>query len=678
MDANVIASAAHTQGHPPLHTPASSTLLSSQHYHHAKPRTASTYHANGVQKGEILYEAVSTLFPRRAVGTVVKELVGSDIFPEWSVEESFRLAPTKDNPYVYNSRFNRLMRNAARFTNTVYDFIVGENRSKYEITDKGREHYGNLQLRHSITQEDIEQGYYRLRTYNLMKEDVEILQQLERGERNAEDPEVMRVQRKQRDFGEQYMRVSTDFALMGQSDILVRDFITNPIRGALDVGMKLLDPKAREAGEFDKWKQNFNLAGEISKAAYSSAENAIRGDFIYDYFVGLGYTDFKESYSRKRSTKNHELENSHIFYNVPFIFYNWLGKFVWQDMMIDWWLRPEKSNLLNYMRDHAPEEGMPFYKRGWNALADVIGFSVMRTYQIVSHMYVSVSAFFTPGRYYGWEASLDILDSRISQLLSTVGEFLQQQPNCTLDAETITTAIKEAQQESRKINPQKATFHAVSALLDKAATNMDSTHRAALEHQVEKTVQKFMQDYAHGKIKEIKHEKENNLKLKDGSDVDFGTGPLANVSRQLTQLQDNVGNNLIKPATSIYATGLQKVLVTGVEAVHKLQGKATSADDYDKISHLSRRAAASWVAYGPYFAAKRDGDYWIKNSSIANIPTVAIQKGLNTVKFHDTPSVVDTQSAPLHEGAKKEQTQAIDQALHSVSNPPALTAPSLS
>lgn len=231
---------------------------------------------------------------------------------------------------------------------------------------------------------------------------------------------------KEIDYGQYQMRLGTGFAFMGLADFASHKVVER-VAGTVQFLDKYMDPQWRKSEEFAVWKKNFNLFGSVKKFTSEIAIDAIRGDGLYDFFAGLAYAPIKEHFSREQEgiDRKIEVENGTVrlkegekgpeygtglkdlntLFNVPFVMYNWLGKFVWQDLLVDWWLVPGQSKLLKYFKEHDKDnEGLALPMRAWNRVVQFSSFCVQRTAQVWAFMWPAVTQGFSRWRYYGKNA----------------------------------------------------------------------------------------------------------------------------------------------------------------------------------------------------------------------------------------------------------------------------------
>jgi hypothetical protein len=569
----------------------------------------------GMDWGQTAETIATTMVLRRSVGTLVQAAVNR------YTGESFKT--DENGEYIRNESAAKAIRSVARVMDKGYDRLFGKNRSNYEITAEGKKELG---LFADVTDEAIEKGYFRKRFYNLRSETAEL-------------PDEERPQHRAKSYGRRLMEISTDFACMGQADYMVnRTYMA--AKDALSYISHSADPNFRNSPEFIEWKKKQSLPRAIGKIGYDMVENAIRGDFLYDFAVGILYTPIKEFFSRRRSNENSELKNTHIHYNIPFVAYNWLGMLVWQDLLVDWWLRPSRSKLREYMDSQQHEPG-GIFSRLWNGMVDLVSFSAIRSVQIGAAMYPAVSIGFSPGRHYGEFAAEELKQSREQLLIERLFEEIPRR------------ILERAQARGQAIDTSLLQMEAITHVAQKTPENLKTPfetrekqlldhiilhipahmrddvlraredicknfyHQCLAEHS-ESVKKEFYKDYMGGSMTKGAIQKPDNLKYEAD-----GSGLLDAINDKAVAIQDAIGHP-VKQYVAAHSGVLQGLFLTELNAKNALLQREYTVDQYKKRVELADAAAERYVGYAPYFSLKRTlTDFTWKDPSF-NITSQAI------------------------------------------------------
>ncbi|MBI1274368.1 hypothetical protein GC177_00145 [bacterium] len=582
----------------------------------------------GMKWGQAAETVATTMALRRSVGTVVQAAVNKYTVESFKTDDTG--APLRQQAPA------RLIRGAADVMDKGYDALFGKDRSRYEITEEGRKALG---IRADVTDEAIEKGYFRKRFYNLHKEEKDI-------------PDEARPQHRAKSYGRRFMEISTDFACMGQAD-----YVVNRLYLAAKDGLRYIhhnnDPAFRNSPEFAEWKKKQSLPRAIGKIGYDMVENAIRGDFTYDYFIGIFYTPIKEFFSRKRSSENSELKNTHIHYNIPFVAYNWIGMLVWQDLLVDWWLRPSQSKLREYM--HAqPERESKGLGRLWNGLVDIASFCAVRTFQIGTAMYPAVSVGFSPGRHYGEMAAKELKEARdhmlIERLFTELPLRMQEickKKSIDLPLDKLQLDTLHPQLEKTPQNLRTAFEEREKLLMDHLALRLPAAVHDELLQAREQISKSFFEECLHEQSKSVTHafykdyingdrpvdaiRKPENLKIEQQQGK---PGLLDDVNDSLVAMQDEVGHQ-VKKYTALHSAGLQGLFLAELNVRNALTHQEATAEQYKSRVELADASAERYAGYAPYFALKRTfTDFTWKDPSV-NLVSQAVSWVLDHLKLGD-------------------------------------------
>ena len=236
-----------------------------------------------------------------------------------------------------------------------------------------------------------------------------------------------RLEGKNKSWGVYQMCLGTGFALMGLLDFSVHRIMLRFGRVGKWVD-RMFSRDGEKQNAYEHWKEDIGAKGvarEVAEVAKEIGIDAIAGDGLYDFAAGSLYATVKEWFGRQTQGIERQIEmdrngkinvikqgsglkDAHKLFDIPFSFYNYVGKFLWQDLCVDWWLRKDRSKLRQYMHDNAAAEDLGIIKRTWNSAVNFTSFFAVRTTQIWSWMLPSATLGFSPGAYYGKNAQAEM------------------------------------------------------------------------------------------------------------------------------------------------------------------------------------------------------------------------------------------------------------------------------
>lgn len=619
-----------------------------------------------------LNEAQHAIIRRMGYGRPIGTYVYSEV--EDRSQKSF-MVDDQGRP-LHEGTWFAATRKIAELFDKGYDAALGKGRKDWELTEKGRKELGLIKsLAGEVTQDHIDAGYFRPRRYGLEKPDVEklnriaeIQESIRAADKNGTSGDELAELRdelhklehtlssKNRSWGVQAALLGIGFALMGFADF-ASDTLMKRLGNAVKSSDKPFDPEWKNSDEAQRVRDGFSSKGlfgivpavkGMSSLSKEWAIDLIRGDGLYD-LMQVVYPSVKEHYHRQRDGDKRELEykdgKAHVIkngsgksdyaklFNAPFTFYNWWGKFVWQDLIIDWWLVPKQSRLRNYMAENKIED-VGFFKNIWNTALNFTSFCWTRTAQITSYMYPAAAAGFSGERFYANMATdeiklvrrFNVLHESVESTLEAAGlsdKFVATDiVQTVLDRiNTITgdTSGKSTKQPPVQSHTREGVFsvsHGISAAYknaDKAQIvaeiiaekTGDASHIEACKKHYQNYEHKFYVDYINGNRPDFHFADERNGE-KDANGVEKRT------------MSDRAGN-VLKSYVNFHSAALQTIQSTALKAKGQ-SPENLSTDELKALINKADYAAASYAAYGPYFTLKDVGSQLMTHNRALNLP----------------------------------------------------------